>query len=405
PTDIRALLHVNDPDTNQVETWSQSVAPANGTLTFSGATAAGGSADIAPGGSITYAPATNYIGADSFVVQVSDGAGATALRTIAVTVNPPTGITSSLYATGMYGSVFSYAITASNNPTGFGAAGLPTGLSVDTTNGTITGTPLLAGNFAVTLSSTNQTSTGSAQLNLNILPVNLTVSGILASNKVYDGNNRAGLNFAAAQLQGLVNNDSLTLNISNVVATFTNANVGNGKPVSITGLSLLGAMAGNYTLNSPTAQADITPARGRVILHRSVQLYDGTAKSVTATSLPLGLPVAVTYNGSGAPSAMGAYTVIGTLTNPNYAGAATNYLYIVNAPQFTSAITNGGYIHFTWTTWPQVNYQVEATPALAPFTWSDFGGPVNATNSTTSLEDLIQVNQVSRFYRVRVILE
>ncbi len=86
-TDIKGLLHVSDPDASQTETWSQSVAPSHGTLSFSSATASSGSADITPGGTITYQPTAGYSGSDSFTVQVSDGI-ATATRTITVTVNP-----------------------------------------------------------------------------------------------------------------------------------------------------------------------------------------------------------------------------------------------------------------------------------------------------------------------------
>ncbi|MGZ4956220.1 MAG: Ig-like domain-containing protein, partial [Methylobacter sp.] len=86
---LKPNLSVSDTDTGQTETWSQSVAPAHGTLVFSGATASSGSANITPGGTITYRPATGYSGSDSFTVQVSDGV-ATATRTFAVTVTANT---------------------------------------------------------------------------------------------------------------------------------------------------------------------------------------------------------------------------------------------------------------------------------------------------------------------------
>ncbi len=405
-TDITGLLHVNDLDVGQTETWSQSSAPSHGTLNFSGATAAGGSADITPGGTITYTPATNYTGSDSFAVQVNDGQGGTATRTITVTINPPTGITSVTTGNGTYGSAYTYAITASNNPTSFGASGLPAGLSVNNTSGVISGTPTQSGDYQVTISATNATSFGTAVLNLNIATVNLTVSGILASNKVYDGTVTARLDLSGATLNGIVNNDSITLNTAGVTAVFADSNVGTNKTVTLSGLTLSGTAATNYTLTQPTALASITPTKAVVILHRSVQLYDGTPKSVTATTLPLGLPVGLTYNGSASlPVSTGTYTVIGTVSNPNYAGGATNYLYIVTAPQFTNVQTNGTSIMLSWSAVPQVNYQVTYTPSLQPITWTNLGGTVTATNTIMTTADTVDMSLLMRLYRVQVILE
>ena len=84
---LAALLHVSDPDAAQTLTWTQSAAPSHGTLSFAGANAASGGADIAPGGTPTYTAAAGFAGTDSFTVQVSDGT-ATALRTITVNVAP-----------------------------------------------------------------------------------------------------------------------------------------------------------------------------------------------------------------------------------------------------------------------------------------------------------------------------
>ena len=73
-TDITSLLHVNDADTSQTETWTQLVAPnQGGTLSFNSATAASGSTNITPGGTINYTPSASYSGTESFTIRVSDG--------------------------------------------------------------------------------------------------------------------------------------------------------------------------------------------------------------------------------------------------------------------------------------------------------------------------------------------
>lgn len=81
----------------------------------------------------------------------------------------PPQITSPLEALAFVGGPMSYQITASANPTGFGAANLPPGLSVNSTTGLIDGTPTEAGIWKVVLTATNGTGSGSAMLNLQVL--------------------------------------------------------------------------------------------------------------------------------------------------------------------------------------------------------------------------------------------
>ena len=75
-------------------------------------------------------------------------------------------ITSATTATGTVGTAFTYQITASNTPTSFNATGLPSGLTVNTSTGAITGTPAAAGSPTVIISATNAAGTGSANLAL-----------------------------------------------------------------------------------------------------------------------------------------------------------------------------------------------------------------------------------------------
>ena len=157
-TDIKGLLHVSDTDASQTETWTQGTAPSHGTLSFSNATATSGSADITPGGTITYTPTAGYSGNDTFTVQVSDGAGGTIIRTVNVTINPAAvnaapilldqspaftaegRATASVVPSGVVGTLVSQLIARSGSVSNFTDtnSGDPAGMAItatDTTNG------------------------------------------------------------------------------------------------------------------------------------------------------------------------------------------------------------------------------------------------------------------------------
>ena len=96
-------------------------------------------------------------------------------------------ITSASSATGQVAQSFSYQITASNNPTRFGATGLPVGLTVNPNNGIISGIPVAAGSFSAQILAANPGGTNTAPLNLTFLaplvgpwPTNSLPAGIAA---------------------------------------------------------------------------------------------------------------------------------------------------------------------------------------------------------------------------------
>jgi hypothetical protein len=84
-------------------------------------------------------------------------------KAVSATTLPPS-ITSSAQASFTQGATFSYQIVASNDPTKYGATGLPSGLSLNTTTGLISGTALTSQQVSVQLSATNAYGEGAMTL-------------------------------------------------------------------------------------------------------------------------------------------------------------------------------------------------------------------------------------------------
>lgn len=138
----------------------------------------------------------------------------------------------------------------------------PSGLSVLLTygNDATTTLPVDVGSYLVEATINDTNYSGNASSTLIISPATLSVSGITASDKVYDGTTAATISTTSASLIGLTATDtpSVTLDLSGAVGNFNNADVGSGKMVTITGAILSGARAFNYILDSITTTASIT---------------------------------------------------------------------------------------------------------------------------------------------------
>ncbi|MBD0257000.1 MAG: hypothetical protein ICV83_14875, partial [Cytophagales bacterium] len=82
-------------------------------------------------------------------------------------------------------------------------------------------------------------------------------------------------------------------------------------------------------INKPTATVSISNTR---------HTYSGRAHSVAVTTIPTGLPVGITYNGATVlPGDAGSYTVVATVTSPDYVGSASATLTIDKAPLLVTA--------------------------------------------------------------------
>jgi hypothetical protein len=108
----------------------------------------------------------------------------------AVAAAPPPSaptITSASSTAGNIYTPFTYQIETSSTATSFTAADLPQGLSIDTANGLIFGTPTVQGTFSVGLTATNQSGSGQESLTITIgapLPVPVITSATAATGTV-----------------------------------------------------------------------------------------------------------------------------------------------------------------------------------------------------------------------------
>ncbi len=86
-----------------------------------------------------------------------------------------------------------------------------------------------------------------------------------------------------------------------------------------------------------TLTLTVNPAAATVMLGNLLQTYDGTPKSASVTTVPSGLAVTVTYDGSTVPPTLAAsYAVVATVTTPGYSGSASSTLIISQASQTIS---------------------------------------------------------------------
>ncbi len=143
---------------------------------------------------------------------------------------------------------------------------------------TITGFTL-GGSDAVNYNLTQPSSTA------DITRAILTISGVTANNKIYDGTTAATLNNGSAALAGVISGDGVTLNSSGATGTFNDKNVGTGKIVTTTGFVIGGSDSGNYTLTQPTATADILGIALTVTgITANNKIYNGTSAATLNTS-------------------------------------------------------------------------------------------------------------------------
>lgn len=140
------------------------------------------------------------------------------------------------------------------------------GVSVSISDFAVTGnTATNAGDYTLTLTAKETGNyTGSIDKAFSVSKRIVTVSGISAIGKTYDGTKSVSFDYSGAVMEDASTSDPVsdgTISIS-ALGEFSDANVGNNIQVNITSLVILGTNSGNYqvsTLSQSVAYASITP--------------------------------------------------------------------------------------------------------------------------------------------------
>lgn len=241
-------------------------------------------------GGVTDGRVNKTYGASDFIetATVTTGNGTVSYSSsdgTVATVNPSTGlvhiiktgetvITATAAGTSGYSeSSVSYTLTVGKKEIGLnwsdtaftydGQSHVPTAAATglvngDTCNISVTGAKTNAGEYtaeAATLDNSNYSLPDNKVKSFVINKRSVKVTGITVTEKTYDGNTSASLNLSSVTFDNKLDPDVLSVTAA---GSFENADAGDGKSVMITGISLGGRDADNYTLNGSVQQSTAT---------------------------------------------------------------------------------------------------------------------------------------------------
>lgn len=238
----------------------------------------------------------------------------------------------------------------------------PAGLGVIITYNGSTTAPANAGNYTVVATVSDANYQGSAS---SLLVIDKGTAGITLGNlsATYDGTAKAATATTTPSVLGVTityDGSAAAPSYAGSYAVIATVSDGNWQ----------GTASGTLVIDKGTAV---------VILGDLAATYDGTAKAVTASTIPAGLGYSVTYNGSNTvPIGVGSYAVVATIGDTNYQGSATSILVIAKAtPTITwdtpAAIASGTALSGT---------QLNATASVAgSFSYAPAAGTVLGAGS------------------------
>jgi hypothetical protein len=237
-------------------------------------------------------------------------------------------------------------------------------------------------------------------------------SGITANNKVYDGTTVATISSNNVTLLGLVAGDVVGLSTNGYTANFATPNVGMAIPVTVSGLTLTGPNAADYTLIQPAGlTASITPVTLTVSAVNNSRIYGLPNPALTASysgfvnnegpGVLNGVPSLSTVATVNSPP--GSYDIqagIGTLNAANYVfNFVDGTLSVVATPQLGGVSIGGNQLALSWQTITSETYQLVYKDNLAAPTWTPVAGPIPGTGNSIIVTNNLGLSP-QRFFRL-----
>jgi hypothetical protein len=353
-------------------------------------------------GAISGVPSVS--GAFDITLYATNGAQTTAEDLTLTLADDIPVITSATNAIGQQGVLFSYTIAASNDPALFSASPLPDGLSVNPTNGAISGIPLVSGSFSIAIGATNAYGGDSNTLTLNL---SSDVPGITSS-LVKNGQQGQSFSYTIVASNNPVSFSAdplpagLTLNAASGVISGLPL-VSGSFAVTIGVTNMFGSDSQTLTLNLATGEPVITSS----LTANGMEEQTNFSYTIKASNSPMtlwatGLPMGLTVNTNtgaitGTPLYAGNYSIPLFAANAWGVGTATLQLNITNMAisdlVIADVMTNYSspyLLEFTFSlrdgSDPTTSHAVVASPSLMTVTAFEDDVPVSPSETSVILQ-------------------
>jgi hypothetical protein len=317
-------------------------------------------------------------------------------------------ISSAPSASVIAGAPFTYTLSASGNPTGFGASNLPPGLSF--ANGVISGAPTIVGTYNIQLAATNTSGVGHGNLALTVkLPLPAITSSATADGQV---NAPFGFTiqaipvatgFSAIGLPGGLTLNSLT---GAITGTPTNSGTFN---VTVTASNSTGSTTSSLTIviyNGAAPAPIITSALTATGSVSAVFNYEITATNNPTSFFAIGLPWGLSFDPAsgrifGIPAVAGSFALTLRASNNGGTGGATLALNIdPEPPPRIDSISLQNGIALSFLTLTNRLYEVDWLSNLLSTNWTILADQIPGNGTTQAVTDPM-TNAPARFYRLK----